>query len=335
MMVIKAILLLIIELLVYWLVGTLVTGFFWREKKAGVGIQAVIGFLAYQILFQVCAFPFIITKRWFTELVTCWTVLVLAVLAVSIFLRRKDLVSQVKGFVASVNAQPLCFVVAIVAVVIFGYYAMMNGRLDDDSVYYIGLANTTVDMDVMFRSNVYTGAMQPSLYLRRIFTTFEINAAALAKIFDIHPIIVMRVTRVLTNVVLSAFSLHAIGTKLYVKHEYKECQKKSMTFMIIALYSNFLMEKTIFTNGTFLLHRTYEGKAFAAGTLVLFTIYLCIELTLEEQKKKYIWLLILLLWASTAISSTAVIINLAVIVIWVIACLGMRIGARYWKQLEE
>ena len=215
MMVIKAILLLIIELLVYWLVGALVTGFFWREKKVGAGIQTIIGFLAYQVLFQVCAFPFIITKRWFTELVTCWIIVILAVLAVSVFLRRKDLVSQVKGLAASVKAQPLSFVVAIVAIAVFGYYAMMNGRLDDDSVYYIGLANTTVDMDVMFRSNAYTGAMQPSLYLRRIFTTFEINAAALAKIFDIHPIIVMRVTRVLTNIVLSAFSLHTIGNQIY------------------------------------------------------------------------------------------------------------------------
>ena len=77
------------------------------------------------------------------------------------------------------------------------------------------------------------------------------------------------------------------------------------------------MEKTIFTNATFLLHRTYEGKAYAAGTLVLFTILICLQILTNRQKADYIWLL-LLLWASTAVSTTAVVINLIVIAMWMV-----------------
>jgi len=71
MMVVKAILLVIIELLVYWVTGAFVAGFVSRKKQMGIGLQTVAGFLCYQILFQVFSFPFIITKRWFNELVTC------------------------------------------------------------------------------------------------------------------------------------------------------------------------------------------------------------------------------------------------------------------------
>lgn len=334
-MIIKVILLLIIELMIYWALGALVAGIMTKGQKINIGIQTVVGFLSYQVLFQVCAFPFIITKRWFNELVTCWLIVIVLVVAVSFFVRRKWLYAQVRESVKWIQSQPLSFCAGIVAVVLFAYYAMMNGRLDDDSVYYIGLANTTVDLNIMFRSNVYTGELQPSLYIRRIFATFEINAAALAKIFDIHPIYVMRVFRVALNVILSAFSLHAIGATIYQKYEVLECRKKSMAFMIIALYTNFLMEKTIFTNGTFLLHRTYEGKAYTAGVLVLFAIYICMKLTYATQKKRYVVAILLLIWSSSAISSTAVVVNIAVFVVWGIGYLGMNFAGRFIGRMEE
>ncbi len=333
--IIKTVLLLIIELIVYWALGALVAGIVSKGQKINIGIQTVIGFLSYQILFQVCAFPFIITKRWFHELVTCWMLVIVFVVAVSFWVRRKWLTAQIREVVKWIKCQPLSFCAGVVAVLLFAYYAMMNGRLDDDSVYYIGLANTTVDLNIMFRSNVYTGELQPSLYLRRIFATFEINAAALAKIFDIHPIFVMRVFRVMLNVILSSCSLYAIGEVIYQKREEYERRQKAMAFMVIALYSNFLMEKTIFTNGTFMLHRTYEGKAYAAGVLVLFALYICMKMMSAERKRSYFGVAALLLWASSAISSTAVVVNAAVFGVWGIACLGMILAGKFVRRVEE
>ena len=334
-MIIKAVVLLIIELVIYWIIGALIAGSLFRERKVNSEILTVIGFLGYQILFQVCAFPFIITKRWFHELVTCWLIVIVCVIAIGVFLKRKYLLSQMQEMCTKIKEQPLCFAVGVLAVVLFAYYGMMNGRLDDDSVYYIGLANTTLDLNIMFRSNVYTGELQPSLYLRRIFATFEINAAMLAKVFEIHPILVMRVFRVVLNATLSACTLFEIGNVIYQKVEVQQRRMKSMAFMVLALYSNFLMEKTIFTSGTFLLHRTYEGKAYAAGVLVFFGIYICMQMTLEKQKRSYVGLMIVLLWASSAISSTAVVVNLAVFVVWGIAYFGTKFAKKFMVQMEE
>lgn len=334
MMVVKAILLVIIELLVYWVTGAFVAGFVSRKKQMGIGLQTVAGFLCYQILFQVFSFPFIITKRWFNELVTCWLIAIVLFLAVSVFVRRKLLWAQVKSLIGIVKKQPMYLVLGGLAVIVFCYYVVMNGRLDDDSVYYIGLANTTVDLNIMFRSNVYTGELQPSLYLRRIFTTFEINAAMLAKVFSIHPIIVMRVTRACLNVILSVCSIFEIGKMVYCNLEETARRKKSIAFTMIALYANFLMEKTIFTNATFLLHRAYEGKAYAASTLVLFAIVICLRLVRNKQREDFIWL-ILLLWASTAVSTTAIVINLGIIGMWLTAQLLVKFVGRMNKVEEQ
>jgi len=334
MMIIKAILLILAELVIYWMIGALASAAISGKKKMNMGIQVIAGFLCYQILFQICALPFIMIKASLTQLTACWNVVLLLAVAVGGFIGRKTLVQQGKELIAQVKAQPGYYAAGTVVVILLCYYVALNGRLDDDSVYYIGLVNTTLETDTMFRHNVYTGQLLPSLYLRRVLVTFEINSAVLAKNFQIDPIILMRVSRASLNIILSAFAIKGIGKLVYAKREPAECERKSITFMVIALYANFLMDKTIFTSATFLLHRAYEGKAYAAGTLILFVTYICLELILEKRKRNYLWMLIVL-WASVAISTSALIVNLTAIGMWLGSYCLMKMMEKRQERVEE
>lgn len=318
-MIVKAILLIVIELIIYGLVGTLVCSIVARDRKVNIAVRVIEGFLCYQILFQLCALPFIMLRRSLTELTICWNVLIGIILVISIWRNRKQLINDIANVFSILKQYPLYCGAGIAAVMFVCIYVSLNGRLDDDSIYYIGLVNTTLESDMMFRRNVYSGELVPSLYLRRILVTFEINSAVLAKTFGIHPIILMRVMRGSMNVIFTALSIREIGKLVYQKREETERGKKSIVFMVIALFSNFLMNNTYYTGATFLLNRAYEGKAYAGNTLILFTTYLCMELAMEQKKENYLWLIVMM-WASLAISTSAIVVNAVAIVAWLMVC---------------
>lgn len=333
-MIIRAILVVITELVIYWIIGAAAGGILSRGKRMNSGIQVIGGFLCYQILFQICALPFTMTYKSFTQLTEVWNIVLFAVAAVSVCIAGKTLKQQIKDFLTNVRTQPVYYAMGLAVIVIFCYYAVLNGRLDDDSNYYIGLVNTTLESDMMFRTNAYTGQLLPSLYLRRALVTFEIHSAVLAKNFQVAPILLMRVSRAALNIIMSAFALKGIGELIYGKREKKECNRKSILFMILALSANLLMDKTIYTSAAFLLHRAYEGKAYAAGTLVLFVTYICLELIIRKQKRNWVWLL-LALWASVAISTSAFIVNAAAIVLWCGSSLLVKLVEKRRERVEE
>ena len=105
--------------------------------------------------------------------------------------------------------------ITIIAVLIVCWYATLNGELNDDSLYYIGVVNTTVTTDTMFQYNAYTGVAMPSHYFRRVLVTIEINAAVVCRIFGVHPIIIMRIFRGNLNVILTALTIALIGTTVF------------------------------------------------------------------------------------------------------------------------
>lgn len=333
-MIIRAILVVITELVIYWIIGAAAGGILSRGKRMNPGIQVIGGFLCYQILFQICALPFIMTYKSFTQLTEVWNIVFLVVVVVCILLSGKTLLQQVKEISAGIRLQPAYYAMGLAVIVLFCYYAVLNGRLDDDSIYYIGLVNTTLESDMMFRTNVYTGQLLPSLYLRRVLVTFEIHSAVLAKNFQVAPIILMRVSRAVLNIIMTAFALKGIGELIYGKREKTECDRKSILFMMLALSANLFMDKTIYTSAAFLLHRSYEGKAYAAGTLVLFVTYICLELIVKKQKRNWGWLL-LALWASVALSTSAFIVNAAAIVLWCGSSLLVKLVEKRRERVEE
>ena len=201
------------------------------------------------------------------------------------------------------------------------YYVSVNGEINDDSTYYIGLINTTLTSNRLYRFNAYTGEQVKSLYMRRALVTFDINTAVACQIYHIHPLVITRITRASLNVILSAGSVYLLGRTFLGKG--KEAFWKAGVFTCLAMACNFLFDNTIYTSAAFLLHRAYEGKAYAGNVLILFTIYLCIEEIRKSDKWNYIYLAVTL-WACIAISSTAILVTGAACVVLLTPALLQR-----------
>lgn len=305
--VIKTLGILCLELVIYYILGTVGKQIIAAKTKRNTGLQLIFGFLLYQILFQICALPFIWQKKSLTELAYFWLAFA-AVLFIFIVLKfHKEIEADIDSLLQEIKEIPWVYLCLIIISIIMCWYISLNGELNDDSLYYIGLVNTTLTTDTMYCYNVYTGMALPSLYARRMFVTFEMNAAVLCKIFEIHPIVLMRIFRGCLNVILTNVSIYMLGRAVF-KGEHN--RKKALAVVCTSMLLYFVMNDTIYTNAEFFLHRTYEGKAYAGNVLIYTTIYICIQL-MQTLKKQYLLLILLLAWSAMAISSSAVMVCLA------------------------
>ena len=306
-MIIKAIGVLLLDIAIYYIIGTAITERFKNRIKRNVAFQTVIGFIVYQIIFQICAIPFIWLKRSLTELTFVWTALITVIIIVAAVKARKRIPEDFCLVKRILKEHRLLMGITIIAVLIVCWYTTLNGELNDDSLYYIGVVNTTVTTDTMFQYNAYTGVAMPSHYFRRVLVTFEINAAVVCRILGVHPIIIMRIFRGNLNVILTALTIALIGTTVFCNEKTVE---KSAILVCVSMALYFIADSTMYSNATFFLTRTYEGKAYAGNVLIYFMIYLCICL-MQTKKKTYLLLIGLLIWGCSAISSTAAMVSIA------------------------
>jgi len=329
--VVRTILILLIEMAVCYFLGTASNRILLRRKCNRIAERLIIGFLVLQILFQICAIPFIYFDTTLTLLAKAWTVVILVVLLGSVVLVRKELRGDIKGIGNDLKKKKAITVGLCLVIIAMCYYVAINGERNEDSAYYIGLINTTLSMDSMYRFNVYNGYGMESLYLRRVLTTFDIHSAVLCKMFGVHPLILARVGRASLNVILTAAATYLMGTRFFRKDNRDVAERKASLLVIISFVMCFLFAGNIYTSATFLLTRAYEGKAFAANVLVLFTTYICLRHITEDRKNN--WLLYLLtLWGSIAVSSSALVVNAMAMGVFMLPYYGIKIIRKneYW-----
>ena len=243
-MIIKAIGVLFLDIAIYYVIGTAITERFKNRIKRNVAFHIIIGFIVYQIIFQVCAIPFIWLKRSLTELTFVWTALITVIVIVAVVKARKRIPEDFCFVKKILKEHRLLMGITIIAVLIVCWYATLNGELNDDSLYYIGVVNTTVTTDTMFQYNAYTGVAMPSHYFRRVLVTFEINAAVVCRIFGVHPIIIMRIFRGNLNVILTALTIALIGTTVFCNEKTVE---KSAILVCVSMALYFIADSTMYS----------------------------------------------------------------------------------------
>ena len=106
---------------------------------------------------------------------------------------------------------------------------------------------------------------------------------------------------------MTALTIALIGTTVFCDEKTVE---KSAILVCVSMALYFIADSTMYSNATFFLTRTYEGKAYAGNALIYFMIYLCICL-MQTKKKTYLLLIGLLIWGCSAISSTAAMVSIA------------------------
>lgn len=303
--ILKALLIIFVEINVYHILGIGLMKVKWLPPPQNMIQKLLYGFVIYYCIFWIIAFPAslcnsslqLVTIIWFvvfsiffsTEVICCYQ---------NIILNYKRLFEKIIKYRVLMISFSICSGVLL-------YYTCINGQSDIDAHTYIGEITSMVATNKIVGIEPMTGHVVNEIEFRRSFSLLGVHSAVLCKIYHLHPLIFCRLTRASINIILLIFALLELFSKIYKQK--KHAIEYAIMASMLSLASLFLFENTIYTSASFILNRTYEGKAYCAGTLILIAIILSVEL-FEYKDTRYFTLIYIYMISSLFISASSVLI---------------------------
>lgn len=198
------------------------------------------------------------------------------------------------------------------------YMSFTRASFDGDDAYYVVQALTAQQTDTLYRIDPNRGVSMP-LDARHALALFPIWEAFIGTLCGIHATIVAHSVVPLVLIPLTYLVYLQIGNELF-----KEKKQQLPMFMALMALWQLFGNVSIYTNETFFLTRTWQGKSFAGNFIIpaVFWIFLCLfqskefkgrtEAARQPSGKIMFWVLLAMLnLAAGASSSLAVLLSCA------------------------
>lgn len=162
------------------------------------------------------------------------------------------------------------------------YMVFTRASFDGDDAYYGVQGLIAQQKDTLYRINPYTGRSAP-LDTRHVMALIPVWEAFIGRMSGIHATIIAHSVAPLVLLPLTYLIYFQIGKKLFPGKK-QGMQSLLPVFMIIMALFQIFGNVSIYTNETFLLTRTWQGKSVAGNFMIpaVFWIFLC----LFEQKDR-------------------------------------------------
>lgn len=260
-------LVLIIQLLIFFSFGLLIFKFL-HIKIVSITLILLCGFSGFFCVFGIITLPLILTSQKLSILAyTLGIFSILIIIATIVFCYNQFAI--LLTHISSIFSQhsymllPLLIVTLVLQLAVFTHI-----DTSADSSYYIGKVATDVYTNTMGHYDPYTGFSLSSLDGRRVIACFPEYNAAISYLFHIHP---LKQAKLIMPQLFALFTLlvyYQIGLCFFSGNKKKADCLVCITFLL-DLYSY-----TVYTNSTFLLTRTYEGKSILAN-IIIPGVFLC------------------------------------------------------------
>lgn len=265
-----------------------------NEKNKSVCPMTVYvsGLLVSLAVFQLIAVPVIITEAWgFPSIVTlysvCLIVLSVAGMIVGVPVLRgyaadgKTLQQWKKGFSVETS---LYWLLALALIGFQLYKAYTCAFFDGDDAYYVVQSVIADETDVLYRILPYTG-LTTELDIRHALASLPIWEAYLARVSGTHAAVMAHSILPLILIPAVYMLYFRIGTKLF-----KGNSRKVAIFLIVVSLLQIFGNTSIYTNATFFLMRTWQGKAVLCNLVLLAEVWILLNL----EKRAGWWFLLVI-----------------------------------------
>ena len=285
-------------MIVYMAFGSVVTSR-WKKEPFSLTTTLMIGFFLFYGLFQVIAVPCTFLKLPLTWLAAIWMTAVAAVVIYAAVTCRQLWAEAGKAVWQQFRREPFWMLVPLAVVAAQTVFVVMWQTDYWDATYYIGDVSLSVYTDTISLYDPLTGELRSVFDIRHCFATYLMQDAVVCRVFGIHPLIETKTIMGAVITVMSNVVLYQIARLLF------DGKRDRIGLMLIfALLVN-LFTYTSYTSSSFLLLRTYEGKAVLGSVIVPAVIYMAFRLY-RDDKNPALWrLLFLLCQSGCAISSSA------------------------------
>lgn len=152
------------------------------------------------------------------------------------------------------------------------YMVFTRASFDGDDAYYGVQGLIAQQQDTLYRINPYTGRSSP-LDERHVMALIPVWEAFIGRMSGIHATIIAHSVAPLVLLPLTYLVYFQIGKKLFPGR-----YGLLPVFMIIMALFQLFGNVSIYTNETFLLTRTWQGKSVAGNVMIpaVFWIFLCL-----------------------------------------------------------
>ena len=301
-----------------FLLGTVPVKYMNSFQKTPAMMYLCGWFVSFSV-FELVSVPFILLERSFTEVVIVYSVTILILLGVSIWIGRDAICKMFvwklwgKQFLKLPKWTRFGWICVILLMGLQIVHALFWEYYDGDDSYYVAQSVLTQAYNSMYVRDSYTG-YNYALDIRHALSPTPIYIAWLSQISGIHVAVISHTVLAAVWLVLMYCVYGQIGKRLLAKN--KEWQPLFLIFIEIwHLFGNI----SLYTAETFVMTRTWQGKGLMAG-IVLPTLLLSLIYLADQKTRLGNWILFVTVILS-AVFSTSVAFMLIPTVVGIAAVL--------------
>lgn len=297
MIIVKAIIAIVFNLIVYFLFGSLAT--VRSRKDRSLIITEVVGFFLYYALFAICTFPIMLTYRPLSLLSGIWIGVVIGVLVLSVILNVKSWKNSFAKVKEDIAANKALYITVAAVTICCAILVSVTYNFTLDAAYYVANVTTSVDTNMINVYDPFTGSWQDHYELRYAFATYSINDAVICFVTGI-PALVQTKTVMSSTVIIIVNLLYFFISRFFHKDDSKSC----ILMYAIMIFIN-LTFVSLYTTSNFLMTRTYEGKSIVGNITVIAIFALYMILVRKNNDREVFWWLFIICLGTATVSSTA------------------------------
>lgn len=289
--------------------GLLINSIVEKEHRS-IGITYLSGFLVLLAVFQLLAVPVVFFDAFgFPLIVKIFTVLTTlltggGILSALHLWRREGMVFRENVLTRKKSRVEL--VQWLIVVILIGFQVIMaltHASFDGDDAYYVVQSLVTDETDTLYRILPYTG-FSTSLDMRHAMAVFPVWIAYLARMTGIHATILSHTILPVVLIPLTYLIYYEIGKVLF-----REKEEQISTYMLYMCFLQIFGNVSIYTNATFFLTRTWQGKSMFANVVIPAVFMVLLWLFEGEPDKRGrrrgLWVLLFTINIVAAMMSTA------------------------------
>ncbi len=325
--------------LIFWLgiipfcVG-LVPMRFIEYTKRRIGTAFFMGYLVWWSFFQLLAVPFVVADAWgFLKIVPIYKgiSITVAILGVILTITGKR-TSPLKLVEHKKSLEEIFGWVLVTVLLLFQLYmAVSYMSFDGDDAVYVVHSLQTEETNTLYRINPFMGR-STGLDIRHCLAVFPVWISYISRVTGVHSTIISHTVLPVVLIPLTYLIYLEIGRRLLRKDK-----EKLPLFMFAVMLLQVFGNVSIYTNATFFLMRTWQGKSIFANIVIpvifLFLLWLFDSKKESSSKKATVWCLLFCTNMVAAMATTMSVFLSAFLI--AVSGLVLAIADKDWKVLPK
>lgn len=316
----------------------LIPAAFISSGKRSLGFVLLAGYFGMWALFELAAVPAVlwVEYRNFRVASAVFTVLSLFGAAAGVCLLYRNARAGKPGLIVGKAAgsglwsgESALWILFFVLLGFQLYKAVVFASFDGDDAYYVVESLIAQEADVMYRILPLTGG-STGLDVRHAMAVFPMWVAFVSVRAGVHATIVSHVVMPIVLIPLTYLLYHEIGRILFGR-----TGENLSVFMIIMALFQIFGNVSLYTNETFFLTRTWQGKAVAGSLVIPALLWVFLQMYDKGVRKGRtdagVWLLLVSVNMTAGVCSSIAVFLVCLLTAVTAFCLA--VAERDWKVL--